>query len=75
MLDVVNADFTSKASVLEVLDAWPKHAPPVFLREPQQIGERGAVSGFAGQVLLLFRDAVRSTKGLVSSVKPEMDLM
>jgi len=54
-LDVVNADFTSKASVLEVLDAWPKHAPPVFLREPQQLGERGAVSGFVGQVLLLFK--------------------
>jgi len=54
-LDVVNADFTSPGSVKEVLDEWPKYAPTQQRREPQQLGERGAVSGFVGQVLLLFK--------------------
>jgi ABC-type multidrug transport system ATPase subunit len=54
-LDVVNADFTSAELVSEVLDAWPKYAPPVYLREPAYLEERESAAGFCVQVAWLLK--------------------
>jgi len=54
-LDVVNADFTSTESVGEVLDAWPKYAPPTYLREPAYLEEREGAAGFCVQVAWLIK--------------------
>jgi len=54
-LDVVNADFASTEEVGAVLDAWPRHAPPTYLREPAYLEEREGSAGFCRQLTTLLR--------------------
>jgi len=54
-LDVVNADFTSKAAVKSILDAWPAYAPASAPRGLRALADVPRKAGFVRQAAVLLR--------------------